>query len=65
MCVFTSSEQFLQLSQSKSKSESKGTLSSKVRFKFKIQFQNSIQDCDIVESNSSFKLFIGTKFDVV
>ena len=22
--------------------------------KFKIQFQNSIQDCDIVESNSSF-----------
>ena len=26
------------------------------KLKFKIQFQNSIQDCDIVESNSSFNL---------
>ena len=27
------------------------------KVKFKIQFQNSIQDCDIVESNSSFLFF--------
>ena len=26
------------------------------KLKFKIQFQNSIQDCDIVESNSSTDL---------
>ena len=26
------------------------------KIKFKIQFQNSIQDCDIVESNSSWGL---------
>ena len=28
------------------------------KVKFKIQFQNSIQDCDIVESNSSYIFII-------